>query len=99
MTETPEFTRTCAWTGEDSAGKHYILTSTQGQEIVSEAALRGPADDHAAQLEHLTRAVNQLTRRVRQLEGADDQGAAEAASPVRRPRKRAAKVPAQREEG
>jgi hypothetical protein len=79
MTDTAaEFTRTCAWSGRDTAGKHYILTSTEGQEIISEAALREPAD----LVVKLVRQVADLTRRVRQLEGDDDQGAAQDASPA-----------------
>jgi hypothetical protein len=40
--ETTDFTRTCAWTGEEFAGKGIILTTTEGQEIVSEAAFMAP---------------------------------------------------------
>jgi hypothetical protein len=90
-TEAPEFARTCAWTGQDVAGKHYILTSTEGQEIVSEEAFRAAPADTAAQLDYLTKAVNRLSRELGTLRGDKPAGAA----PKGRPRKRAAAVPAQ----
>lgn len=69
MTDTaPDFTRACAWSGEDTPGKHYVLTTTEGQEIVSEQAFRDPGGA-AAKVDELTRAVKTLTARVRQLEG------------------------------
>jgi hypothetical protein len=40
--EVTTYTRTCAWTGEEFEGKGYILTSTDGTEVVSEAAFMAP---------------------------------------------------------
>lgn len=31
---------TCAWTGEEFTGKGYVLKTTEGSEVVSEAAFR-----------------------------------------------------------
>jgi hypothetical protein len=42
MAETTAFTRTCAWTGEEFEGKGYILTTTEGTEVVSAAAFLAP---------------------------------------------------------
>lgn len=42
--------RVCAWSGEEFTGKAYILQTTDGVELVSEAALKGRAaqpDDQA----------------------------------------------------
>lgn len=65
----PAFARPCAWSGEDVAGRHYVLTTTQGTELVSEGALRRAAPlDTADQLEYLTGAVNALRRRLGALE-------------------------------
>jgi hypothetical protein len=92
--ETP-FHRTCAWTGEETPGKHYVLKTTEGEELVSEAAFRAAPADTAAQLDHLTATVNRLTRRVAELEGAGAKGGAAPARRPGRPRKTAAPVPAQ----
>lgn len=69
MTEiqTPEFKRHCAWSGEDRAGRHYILTTTDGQELVSEEAFR-PVDPEV--LLKVQRSLTALVRRVHQLESA-----------------------------
>lgn len=91
-TEAPEFTRTCAWSGEDTPGKHYVLTTTEGQEIVSEEAFRALPKEAAEQLSQLAGQVERLTHRVKQLSGGN---ATAEAAPRPRPRKRAASVPAQ----
>ena len=69
--ETP-FERECAWTGNTGPGKHYILTSTEGTELVSADAL---PHDLVQQLDHLSAAVNRLSKRVAQLEGRGAGGA------------------------
>lgn len=40
--EKTPFTRECAWTGEQFEGKGIVLTTTEGQEIVSEEAFMAP---------------------------------------------------------
>lgn len=47
--EKTPFTRECAWTGESFEGKGYVLTTTEGTEVVSEAAFMAPwqKDDQA----------------------------------------------------
>lgn len=90
-TETEEeFTRPCAWSGEDRAGKHYILTSTEGQEIVSEHAFRAAPADTAQQLEALTAMVSRLSRRLAVLEGTPPEGSAKPAARRGRPKAAAA---------
>lgn len=64
--EAPEFTRTCAWTGEDTAGKHYELKSTEGTELVSEAALKGAAGGEG--LAELRAELRAMHRRLAVLE-------------------------------
>lgn len=92
--ESPQDTaRVCAWSGEESTGKHYVLTTTEGTELVSEDALRAAPADTAQQLAHLTAAVNKLSRRVAELEGDDDDQADDAPA-AKAPR--AAAVPRQR---
>lgn len=94
MSETEtEFKRPCAWSGEDRAGKHYVLTSTEGQEIVSEEAFRPAPADTAQQLDYLTATVNRLLRRVSTLEGTPPEGSSAPAR--RRPKKGAPAVPSQ----
>lgn len=56
---------TCSRTGETSDGKHYVLRSTEGDEIVSPGSLFGAGlDDENAKL------VRDLQERVEQLEAA-----------------------------
>lgn len=43
--EKTPFTRECAWTGNEFEGKAYVLTTTDGQEIVSAAAFLAPWDN------------------------------------------------------
>lgn len=57
----------CAWTGEHPGGRYYVLQSSEGQQLVSEEALRGTAV--AEDTEQLRKAVRDLQRRVSQLEG------------------------------
>lgn len=98
-TET-EFTRPCAWSGEDRPGKAYVLTTTEGQEIVSADAFRSAPADTAQQLEHLTVTVNRLARRLAAVEGTAPEGAAAARRGGGRPKKAApAAVPSQRTDG
>jgi hypothetical protein len=40
--ERTPFLRECAWTGAQFEGKGYILTTTEGTELVSEAAFLAP---------------------------------------------------------
>lgn len=69
-TDTEEYTRHCDWTDEDRPGMFYVLTTTHGQELVSEDAFR-PVD--AGVIADLTRQLASLKRRVQQLEhGAGD---------------------------
>lgn len=84
--------RECAWTGESSSGKHYILRTTEGrgEELVSAAAL---PRDLAAQLDHLHREVNRLRKRVSELEG--DAPTSCDAAVVPAPRRAGRRVPAQ----
>lgn len=50
--QTDEYTRTCAWSGEERPGKFYLLTTSEGQELVSEAAFRaGIAPEPLADIE------------------------------------------------
>jgi len=62
------FERECAWTGESTPGRHYVLTTTEGQELVSERAFRaGGADPDAVatlqrDLAHLAKRVTELER-------------------------------------
>lgn len=37
--DTPQVSHTCAVTGEESGGKHYILRSTEGEELVAAQTL------------------------------------------------------------
>lgn len=43
-----QMTRECAWTGEEFTGKGYIVTTTEGTEVVSAAAFLAPWDNAAA---------------------------------------------------
>jgi hypothetical protein len=54
----------CAVTGDESDGKHYVLKTTEGEELVSAAALFGNPEDAAK----LLKAVERLRGRVEQLE-------------------------------
>lgn len=51
--------RECAWTGARSAGKHYLLSTTEGVELVSADALRGAAAE---------RRIDRLEERLADLE-------------------------------
>jgi hypothetical protein len=61
--ETPGTVHTCAVTGEESGGKHYILRSTEGEELVSPDAL---FDGRSSDV--LERHVKRLEVRVMRLE-------------------------------
>jgi hypothetical protein len=61
--ETPETLHTCAVTGEEGPGKHYILRTTEGEELVSPDALFGSGNSDA-----LERHVKKLQERVEKLE-------------------------------
>lgn len=63
----PADTRHCAWSDEEREGKHYVLTSTEGQELVSEAAFRSGVDPEVHGV--LVRRVAKLERLVDELRG------------------------------
>lgn len=58
-------TYTCAVTGEESGGKHYILRTTEGEELISPEALFGSQDGG----EQLLKLLGNLTDRIEALEG------------------------------
>ncbi|MFJ3812585.1 hypothetical protein ACIPWE_40280 [Streptomyces sp. NPDC090073] len=59
-------TYTCAISGDESPGKHYVLQSTEGSELVSpEALFHNEADRSLAAL------LSDVDRRVRALEEKD----------------------------
>jgi hypothetical protein len=69
-------TQRCAVTGEETAGKLYVLRTTEGEELVSPRALLGPREPSAlvrAQLRKLEGRVERLEQLLTDL-AKEDQG-------------------------
>ncbi len=93
----------CAITGDTSTLKHYVLKTTEGEELVSPAALlsdrrrREEVASLVERIEHLAARVTRLEAEARQEDGQEDDAAESAKpSPAKKTAAPAKKTPAQR---